>query len=120
MALTGRTALITGGARGIGRAISMAYLQAGAAIFVTAQSEKGLKEGIASLECEARKPRPGNGVHISGGVVDVRDQGAVDKVVDEAIKEMGEIDILVNNAGRGGGGPTLETQDKLWFDVIDV
>jgi ketoreductase len=120
MTLTGRTALITGGARGIGRAIATAYLQAGASIFITAQSDNGLKEGIASLECEARKQRPGNGVHVSGGVVDVRDQGAVDKLVDKAINELGEIDVLVNNAGRGGGGPTLDAQDKLWFDVIDV
>jgi ketoreductase len=120
MSLAGKKTVVTGGARGIGRAIALAYLREGADVFITGQSEESVQKGIASLREEVQNGRPGNGVHISGAALDVRDQASVDKAVDAAMKAFGDIDILVNNAGRGGGGPTVETSEKVWFDVIDV
>ena len=61
-----------------------------------------------------------NGFHLSGAPLDVRDQASVEKAVDTAMSELGDVDILVNNAGRGGGGPTVSTPEKVWFDVIEV
>jgi len=118
MSLANRNALITGGARGIGRSIALAYLREGATVFITGQSEDSLQKGIADLKSTLN----GNGsdARILGGVLDVRDQESVNKLVNNAMNALGEIDILVNNAGRGGGGPTLRTQPNLWFEIIEV
>ncbi len=120
MTLAGKTAIVTGGARGIGRAIALAYLREGASVFITGQTEESVDKGIESLKAEFQNGRHGNGLHLSGAALDVRDTASVEKVVDAAAKELGKIDVLVNNAGRGGGGPTVDTPEKVWFDVIDV
>jgi ketoreductase len=120
MTLAGKTAIVTGGARGIGRAIALAYLREGASVFITGQTEDSVKRGIESLKIECQNGKRENGLHISGAALDVRDSASVDKVVDAATKELGKIDILVNNAGRGGGGPTVDTPENVWFDVINV
>lgn len=120
MTLTGKRAIVTGGAKGIGRSIALAFLREGAAVFITGQTEESVKKGIEELKSEALKGRHENGVHVSGAPMDVRAQSSVDRAVEGAMSDLGEIDILVNNAGRGGGGPTVETAEKVWFDVIDV
>ncbi len=120
MTLTGKTAIVTGGVRGIGRAIALAYLREGAAVFITGQTDESVNKGIAGLKAEFQNGNHKNGLHISGAALDVRDQSSVDNAIEAASKELGKIDILVNNAGRGGGGPTVDTPEKVWFDVIDV
>lgn len=120
MKLDGRTAVVTGGSRGIGRAIALAFLSEGATVFITGQSAKSVEEGVASLKAEAQTTRPNNGVSIYGEVMDIRLQSDVDKAVAAAMEKLGHIDVLVNNAGRGGGGPTVQTSDTIWYDVIDV
>ena len=120
MNLDGRTAIVTGGSRGIGRAIALAFLAEGTAVFITGQSAESVEEGVASLKSEAQALRPNNGVHVSGGVMNIREQADVDRAVAAAMADLGQIDVLVNNAGRGGGGPTVATSDKIWYDVIDV
>lgn len=120
MSLKGKRALITGGARGIGRSIALAFLREGASVFITGQTEASVNKGVEDLRNEVLSGEHKNGVHISGAALDVRDQASADKAVQAAIKDLGEIDILVNNAGRGGGGPTVSTPENVWFDVIDV
>lgn len=120
MSLTGKKAIVTGGARGIGKAIALAYLHEGADVFITGQSEESVKKGIEALRDAATNNGTAQPGRVSGGTLDVRDQGSVDRIVDSAMEALGDIDVLVNNAGRGGGGPTLQTQDRLWFDVLDV
>lgn len=120
MTLTGKKAIVTGGARGIGRAIALAYLREGASVFITGQTEDSVQKGIEDIRSEFQKTRHGNGLHISGAAMDVRNQESVDKAVDKAVSDLGGIDILVNNAGRGGGGPTVATPPNVWYDVIDV
>jgi ketoreductase len=120
MTLIGKRAIVTGGARGIGRAISLAFLREGASVFITGQSEESVSKGIEDLKAEYQKGQHSNGMHLSGAVLDVRDQGSVDKAINAAMEHMGEVDVLVNNAGRGGGGPTVSTPEKVWFDVIEV
>jgi ketoreductase len=120
MTLAGKRAIVTGGARGIGRAIALAFLREGASVFITGQTDESVKKGIEDLKAEFQKGNHKNGLHISGSPLDVRDQASVEKAVDAAIREFGDVDILVNNAGRGGGGPTVSTPEKVWFDVIEV
>lgn len=120
MTLMEKRAVVTGGARGIGRAIALAFLREGAHVFITGQTEESVSKGIEDIAAEFRKGQHGNGVHLYGAALDVRDQDSVDKALDSAMEQMGEINVLVNNAGRGGGGPTVSTPEKVWFDVIEV
>jgi len=120
MALAGKRAIVTGGARGIGRAIALAFLREGASVFITGQTDDSVQKGIADLKTEFQNGKHENGFHLSGAPLDVRDQASVEKAVDTAMSELGDVDILVNNAGRGGGGPTVSTPEKVWFDVIEV
>ncbi|MDX6275342.1 MAG: hypothetical protein QOJ92_2552 [Frankiales bacterium] len=89
--LAGKTAFITGASRGIGRAIAIAYAEAGADVALVARDESALAEVRKEVEAAGRK-----------AVVltcDVTDRDRVHEVVSSAIGELGHIDIVVNNAG---------------------
>lgn len=120
MTLTGKKAIVTGGARGIGRSIALAFLREGASVFITGQTQESVQKGIDDLKTAIQNGSHKNGIPIFGAAMDVRDQASVDKAVESAMEQMGEVEILVNNAGRGGGGPTVSTPEKVWFDVIEV
>ncbi|MDX6226380.1 MAG: hypothetical protein QOE64_2756 [Frankiales bacterium] len=89
--LAGKTAFITGASRGIGKAIAIAYAEAGADVALVARDESALAEVRKEVEAAGRK-----------AVVltcDVTDRDRVHEVVNSAIGELGHIDIVVNNAG---------------------
>ncbi|MBN8495148.1 MAG: 3-oxoacyl-ACP reductase FabG [Burkholderiales bacterium] len=89
--LAGRTALITGASRGIGRAIALRYAEEGADLFVTATK--------AALLEETRTQAEALGAKVTVHVADVSRRDAVQALVDTAVQALGGIDILVNNAG---------------------
>ena len=89
--LSGRTALITGASRGIGRAIALRYAEEGADLFLTATRLDLLEETAALAEARGAKVA----VHRA----DVADRAQVDAMVDAALAAFGAIDVLVNNAG---------------------
>ena len=101
MKLSGRVALVTGGGRGIGRAIAMRFASEGAAVMLAA-TKRGPLEGTAD---EIRK----SGGRAASIVADVSDEAAVRAMVAATIQELGGLDILVNNAGVGG--PTRRVVD---------
>jgi NAD(P)-dependent dehydrogenase (short-subunit alcohol dehydrogenase family) len=89
--LDGRTALVTGASRGIGRAIALAYAEAGADVALLARDRDTLAEVAAGVEALGRR-----------AVVlpsDVTDAGAVGAAVTQALAELGHLDVVVNNAG---------------------
>ena len=90
--LRGRTALVTGGSRGIGAAISRALAEAGAAVVINYRARTGEANKLAE---DLRK----TGVHVITVQADVSLAEAVSKMVDTAKSELGTIDILINNAG---------------------
>ena len=92
--LTGRAALVTGAARGIGRATAVRLARAGAHVAVTGRSEASLAEAVA----EARSVASGDACMIARAC-DVTDFEAVHRAVQEAQRVFGRLDILVNNAG---------------------
>jgi len=99
--LSGQVALITGGGRGIGRAIALRFASEGAAVMIAATK----REPLEATAAEIRKA----GGRAATAVVDVADEEAVKTVVAATLGELGRLDILVNNAGVGG--PTLRVAD---------
>lgn len=106
-ALKGRTALVTGGGRGIGRAIALALGREGAALILTGRTAGRLR-GVAIELGELGAPEPL--VH----VMDVADHEAVTAALDRIRAERAAIDILVNNAGLAESEPLARTDLALW------
>jgi NAD(P)-dependent dehydrogenase (short-subunit alcohol dehydrogenase family) len=90
--LDGKVAIVTGGGRGIGRAIAEAYVLEGACVAVTAAREREEVEAFVSAWGPERA---------LAMVADVTDAAACERVVAETVARFGQLDVLVNNAGRG-------------------
>lgn len=101
--LAGRTALVTGGGRGLGRAIALVFAESGAEVVVTARSAHQVEAVAAEIEA-------GGGTALAL-VCDVADSAQVDSTVLEATERLGKIDVLVNNAGEVTVGPTVPVPD---------
>ena len=109
--LEGKTALVTGATRGIGRAIAVKYAQEGANIaFTYRQTNNNAQELIKEIEAL--------GVKCKGYAADAADFAATDKVVKEVVDDFGRIDILVNNAGITKDGLILRMTEEQWDAVI--
>lgn len=93
--LTGRRAVVTGGSRGIGRAIARGLLAEGVAVVIAARDEAALRQAEAALAQET-------GGRVHGIVADTRDDASVDALIAGAAAWLGGIDILVNAAARPG------------------
>ncbi|MBM3132092.1 MAG: SDR family oxidoreductase [Chloroflexi bacterium] len=114
MKIDGKVALVTGGGRGIGHAVSLALARAGADIVVNyvsdAQAAQRTVDEINKIGRKATAIR-----------ADVAEAGEVDTMVEEALTRMGKIDILVNNAGvRSQLVPTLEQSVEAWDRLVGV
>lgn len=106
--LTGRHAVISGGATGIGAAIADALAARGASVTLIGRTEARLKEKAASLPSAL------------GLAVDVTDARAVTAGFATAAKQFGPVAILVNNAGFAAGRPFMETDLALWNQTLQV
>ncbi len=93
--LKGKSAVITGAGRGIGRAIALAYAESGADLVIAARTESQLEE-VAGLARE-------HGGNVVVAPTDVMDIEKLRATIDRAVEEFGKLDILVNNAGGDGG-----------------
>ena len=106
MQLQGKVALITGGGRGIGRAIALAYAAEGAAVVIAARNT----EQLAAVADEITE----QGGSVLAVPTDLQVSEAVDTLVEKSVARFGRIDILVNNAGINPRGPFLESTDAEW------
>ncbi len=109
--LTGKVALVTGGAMGIGYAVADLFARRGASV-VLADVSPNVKDAAAALEGGAARH-----LGVSG---DVSEVAAVEAVVKAAVERFGTIDILVNNAGIARLAPAEELSPKDWDDTIAV
>jgi 3-oxoacyl-[acyl-carrier protein] reductase len=106
--LDGRTALVTGGASGIGRAITAAFVREGARTVVLDQDADAARKAAAELGGEA------------GVAADVADEAAVRSAVTEAEEVLGRIDVLVNSAGILTQSALVDMSLAQWQQTIDV
>jgi len=110
--LKNRSAIVTGGARGIGLAIAKRMLASGAAVLLWDADAAALDKAAAALKSAGR-------VHTA--TVDVTDEAAIGRAVEAALGDFGKIDILVNNAGiTGGNAPLWELAPEVWRRVVEV
>ena len=106
--LQGRHALVTGGGRGIGRAIAAALTEAGAAVTITGRNEKALADVV------------GQGEAAGYVIADVTDAKAVDSGVKQAVAARGPIDLLIANAGTAAAAPFVKTTPDQFRAMFDV
>lgn len=111
--LEGKTGLVTGGARGIGRAIAIAFAKHGANV---AFSDMNADENFQNLEKELNAM----GVKAKGYVSDASNFEASQAMVDEIVKDFGRIDILVNNAGITRDTLLMRMTEEQWDLVMNV
>jgi NAD(P)-dependent dehydrogenase (short-subunit alcohol dehydrogenase family) len=107
-----KVALITGGGRGIGRAIAFGFAAEGAHVTIASRSEDELNEVAMEIK--------NNGGSILPIVCDVTDEGQVKSAVEETLETFNQIDVLVNNAGTGAIRPIWGTPKRTFEAVLAV
>lgn len=110
--LSGRTALITGGSMGLGRAMGVKMAAAGANIVAVARRQGPLDEAVQAIEAAGGKA--------IGIPCDVTDPSAIDVAYAQAVGTFGQVDILVNNAGSSLRGPFLDVTDEQWRGDLEL
>jgi len=110
--LEGKTAVVTGGSRGIGAAIATLLAERGAAVVVSARDADRLAAAVKDLEAM--------GAAAAGVAGDVSRREDAERVVDTARERFGRLDILVNNAGITRDGLLLRMKDEDWDRVLEV
>lgn len=116
--LNGKTALVTGGARGIGRAIAERLAGAGAAVAICALHAESVREGVNQIRAWLDSAPVQPGVRIAGIQADVSDRDSVARLFEWFDAEFGGLDILVNNAGIGVFKDLGAMQAEEWRAVL--
>jgi 3-hydroxybutyrate dehydrogenase len=105
--LSNRIALITGGGRGIGRAVAFAFAREGARVAVVARTEQEVARVALEISAECE-------VETMHAICDVSDKESIGRAFTEVGRRLGSVDILVNNAGIAESAPLVKTSDELW------
>jgi 3-oxoacyl-[acyl-carrier protein] reductase len=113
MKLQGRTALVTGGSRGIGRAVALALAEEGADVAVNyVSSEAAARDVVENIQKMGRRAIPAQ--------ADVGDYPDVFRMAQEVLKEFGHLDILVNNAGINSDKTFVKMDHASWRKVLGI
>ncbi len=110
--LEGKTALVTGGSRGLGLQMAHALGEAGAKIVITSRKAADLEEAAAELA--------GKGIDARWIAADCAKEEDITRLVDETLQRVGDIDILVNNAGASWGAPAEDYPTPAWDKVMNL
>ncbi len=112
ISLAGRSAVITGGSKGVGLAVATRFAASGADVAIVARGREGLDLAVKTIGATAR----GRLVAVAGDVAVVSD---IQRSYDEAMAAFGKIDILVNNAGVSRNAPFEQITDEIWREDFD-
>jgi NAD(P)-dependent dehydrogenase (short-subunit alcohol dehydrogenase family) len=111
--LDGRTALVTGGSLGLGRAMAHRFAGAGARVAIVARRQDVLDAARAEIESET-------GGTVGAYACDVREPAEIKAMFARATGELGPVDILVNNAGTSNAKPFMEVSDADWQEDLEL
>lgn len=113
MLLSNRVAVITGGARGIGRGIALKFAEEGCSVVITDVLAEEAKRTVEEVHNKGRE-----GFFVK---CDVSNSGQVQRMIDQVIKKFGKVDILVNNAGIGGVPKSItEISEEEWDRLLSI
>jgi gluconate 5-dehydrogenase len=110
--LAGKTALVTGGSRGLGLQMAEALGEQGASIVLSSRKQADLEEAVAHLKRR--------GIAACAIAADLVQDAHIQPMVEEAVKRLGHIDILVNNAGASWGAPAEDYPVEAWDKVMNL
>jgi NAD(P)-dependent dehydrogenase (short-subunit alcohol dehydrogenase family) len=111
--LKGRSAIVTGGSKGLGLAIAQEYARSGADVAILARDQATLADAKGLIQKDAK----GKVLAIS---CDVSKAGPIQAACDQASREFGKVDIFVNNAGQSTRGPSETITDEQWQADLDL
>ncbi len=110
--LDNRSALVTGGSKGIGRAIALALADAGADVAISSRTMPDLQKVADEIQSSGQRSL--------AVVCDVTDAEQIVNLVDQVVEGLGPIDILVNNAGASGSHKFIDHPDELWDRMLAI
>ena len=110
--LRGKTALITGGSRGLGLQLARALGEAGATLMLSSRKAQDLEQAAADLKAD--------GIDASWIAADCAQDTEIKRLADETLAQFGHLDILVNNAGASWGAPAEDHPVEAWDKVMNL
>jgi gluconate 5-dehydrogenase len=110
--LAGKTAVVTGGSRGLGLQMAEALGEQGARVLISSRKQGELDEACARLAAR--------GIQADSIAADLSDEAAVDGFAHEALRRLGQVDILVNNAGATWGAPAEDYPVEAWDKLMNL
>lgn len=111
--LSSRVALVTGGSKGLGKAIARGLAQAGADVLISSRTEPELRAAAAEIG-------QGTSIRTAFVVADMTRRDDVARLAERALAEMGRVDILINNAGSNIPQPIDEITDQAWDQILEL
>lgn len=111
--LAGKAALVTGGSKGLGKAMARAFAEAGADVMISSRHQ-------SELEAAAEEISDGLDVVVEWMVADMTDRAQVKALAEEAVRRLGKVDILVNNAGSNAPEAIDEITDEAWDRIVEL
>lgn len=111
--LKGRVALVTGGSKGLGKAMARGFAEAGADVFICSRHEDELRRAAAEISS-------GLATKVEWSVTDMGDRAAVRQLAQTALERFGRVDILINNAGTNCPQPIDQIRDEDWDRLMEL
>ena len=116
ISLSGRSAIVTGGSKGIGLAVATRFAQSGADVAIVARGKETLDEAVAAIKKTAKES---NKARVIGMQADVGVAADIQRGYDEVMKAFGKVDIIVNNAGTSRAMPFEKVTDEILHHDIE-
>jgi NAD(P)-dependent dehydrogenase (short-subunit alcohol dehydrogenase family) len=111
--LSGKVALVTGGSKGLGKAMARGFAEAGADVVISSRHENELRAALDEI-------LQGTGRRGRYVVADMRRRDDVNRLARTALEQLGRVDVLVNNAGTNKPQPIDAITDEVWDDVLEI